>query len=122
MSLTNIVKINGTELPSVKKFVVGRNKLWSNADRNMKGDLRATFVGIFPKLKISFAPMSDDDLSTIDTLLDLSFFTVVWWDTRSQSFKSGQYYASDYDNSLLNKTKELWDGFDVDLVPVSKLS
>ena len=46
----NLVKINGTIIPHIQQYKIGRAKLWKDADRNMAGDVRATLIGIFPKI------------------------------------------------------------------------
>lgn len=122
MAITYLIKINNTSLPKLKAYKIGRNKLFSEAGRNMAGTLRATFTGIFPKISLEFAPLTATEMATLDGLLDNPFFTVSWWDARTQAIKSGEYYASDYDNSILDVERELYQGFTVNLVPVAKMS
>lgn len=120
MSIDYLVEIDDTPLPQLKKFKVGRNKLWANADRNMAGELRSTFVGIFPKLTLEFAPMSDADLRTLIGLLDQPSFTVTWYDEYTQTDATGTYYASDYEYSIFNQYWGLYEGFTCSLVPFTK--
>jgi len=122
MKLNYIVKINGTELTHLKKFNVNRTKLWTEANRNMEGDLRATLIGIYPKLELGFAPMDADTCKAIIALLDLAFFSVDWWDAASKTFQTAQYYAGDYTLPLFSSETQLYDGFEVSLIPVSKFT
>ena len=122
MAITYTIKINSTALPKLKKYKVGRNKLFTDSGRNMAGELRASFVGIFPKIMLEFAPTTASEMATIADLLDNPFFTVSWWDAESQSLKSGSYYASDFEVGLLDLSRELYEGFSVNLVPVAKMS
>ena len=48
-----LLQINGQTVPNIKSYKVGNNKLWADADRNMDGDVRATFIGVFPKIPFS---------------------------------------------------------------------
>jgi hypothetical protein len=122
MSITTLLKINGTTVPNVKEYKPLRAKLWGNAERTMSGELQADFVGVFPKIQVTFAPMGASDLATIIGMLDEPFFTLTWHDAKTGSLKSAQYYASDYDTPLLDKDKELYNDFSVSLVPVKKYS
>ena len=115
-----LVKINNTTIPNLVEFKVGRNKLWKNADRNMNGDVRATLIGIFPKLSLKIGICTENQISTLTELLDQSFFTVTYFDVREQETVTASYYASDYEIDILNKQKGLYKPFDVNLIPVSK--
>jgi hypothetical protein len=122
MAIDTLLKINGVKVPNVSEYKVLRAKLWSNAERTMAGEIQADFIGIFPKIQVSFAPMKATDLKTIIGMLDTPFFTLTWYDANTQSVKSAQYYAGDYETPLLDKGKELYNGFDVSLIPVKKYS
>lgn len=116
----DLVQINGTTVPHVKKYKIGRAKLWKNADRNMSGDVRATLIGIYPKIKMKIGILTEEEMSDLTALLDQDFFTVTWFDVRIRDTISTQYYASDYDVDLLSKSRGLYEPFEVSLVPVSK--
>lgn len=119
MAITYLAKINGVDVPKIRKFKVARNKLWDDAGRNMAGTLRATYIALFPKITIEFAVLTASEMATVDGMLDTPFFTLSWWDAKTRAIKSGSYYASDYDNSLLDQERELYEGFSVNLVPVA---
>lgn len=116
----DLVKINGHVVPHIKKYKIGRAKLWKNADRNMSGDVRATLIGIFPKIQIKVGYLTQEAMAELTELLDQDYFTVEWFDVRVQAVVSTQYYASDYDTELSNKYKGLYEPLEVSLVPVSK--
>lgn len=118
----NLLKINNTVIPSLKSYKVGRNKLWKNADRNMNGDVRATLIGLFPKIELEIGITTQSQMATITQLLDQAYFTVEYFDVRTQTTTTAQYYASDYSIDLLNKSKGLYKAFTVNLIPVSKRS
>lgn len=116
----DLVKINGQTIPHIKKYKIGRAKLWKDADRNMSGDVRASLIGIFPKIQMTVGTLTQQQMSELTQLLDLDYFEVEWFDVRIQSTIKTKYYASDYDTDLLSKSKGLYQPFDVNLVPISK--
>ena len=116
----DLVQINGTTLPHLVTYKIGRAKLWKNADRNMNGDVRATLIGIFPKITMQVGYTTQAEMSQLTQLLDQDYFTVTWFDVRIQQTVSTQYYASDYDVELDSKQKGRYKPFNVNLVPVSK--
>lgn len=115
-----LIKINGTVIPAIVNYKVGRNKLWKDADRNMSGDVRATLVGIFPKIELNIGVTTQEEMSILTEILDQDYFEVEYFDVRVQDVTTANYYAGDYATEILNKHKGLYKPFTVSLVPVSK--
>lgn len=122
MAISYLVKIDNTSLPKLKAWKVGPNKLWTDAGRTMSGKLRATFVGIFPKIGLEFAHTTEDEMQVLAGLLDQSDFTVSWWDPATKSIKSGLYYAGDYEIPMFSVSRGLYAPFSVNLIPFDKKS
>lgn len=120
--ISTLITINSNPIPKLSEWEVERNKLWTDAGRNMAGDLRSTFIGVFPKIILNFTYMTADDLQAIVELLDQSSFTVEYFDVRTQTMKSGTFYASDYGTPIFDKTRELFKPFKVSLVAFNKYS
>ena len=118
----DLLKINNTTITKLTNYGVGRNKLWKDADRNMNGDVRATLIGIFPKLKLNFTYTTQSEMSTISALLDQDYFSVTYFDPRTNSTHTADYYAGDYEVELSNRYRGLYKPFSVNLIPVSKRS
>ena len=116
----DLVKIDGVTVPHIVSYKIGRAKLWKDSDRNMSGDVRATLIGIFPKIQMEVGYTTQEEMSALTELLDKDFFTVTWFDVRIQATVSTRYYASDYDVELDSKSKGRYKPFSVNLVPVSK--
>ena len=116
----DLVKIDGVTIPHIVSYKIGRAKLWKDSERNMSGDVRATLIGIFPKIQIEVGYTTQEEMSELTALLDKAFFTVTWFDVRIQKTISTKYYASDYDVELDSKSKGRYKPFSVSLVPVSK--
>jgi hypothetical protein len=78
----DLIKINGTVIPAIVNYKVGRNKLWKDADRNMAGDVRAVLIGIFPKIELNIGVTTQEQMGTLTELLDRDFFEVEYFDVR----------------------------------------
>lgn len=116
----DLIKINGNVIPAIVNYKVGRNKLWKDADRNMAGDVRATLIGIFPKIELNIGYITQEQMATLTQLLDLDYFEVEYFDVRVQGTTKAKYYAGDYTVEIQNKSQGLYKPFTVSLVPVSK--
>ena len=117
-----LLKINGTTINGLSGYKIGYNKLWKDADRNMNGEVRATLIGIFPKLELTFRDaLTENEVSQIINLLDQPYFSVTYFSPKTKSTVTANYYASDYAPELLDKARGLYKSFTVSLVPVSKL-
>lgn len=119
-NVKNLVKINGTVVPHIVSYKVSQAKLWKDSERNMSGEIRATLIGIFPKIQLQIGYTTQQEMNGLVSLFDKAFFTVEWFDVAKQEMVSGKYYASDYDVELDSKSKKRYKPFSVNLVPVSK--
>lgn len=120
MAIAYLVKINDTAIPKVKEFTVTREALWTNAGRNMAGELKATLVGYFPKITLGFSMLTLDEMNDLIALLEQPSFTLSWYDERTQTNKSALYYAGAYNYSLYSIERGLYKDFTVNLIPYKK--
>lgn len=118
--VTHLIKINGVIIPHIVSYKIGHSKLWKDSDRNMSGDVRATLIGIFPKIQLEIGYTTQTEMNGLTAVFDKDFFTVEWFDVATQGMVSAKYYASDYDVELDSKYKGRYKPFSVNLVPVSK--
>ena len=44
----DLLKINGQKVIGLKAYRIGSNLLWKDAERNMNGDVRASYLGEYP--------------------------------------------------------------------------
>lgn len=114
--MTYLIKINSTEIYNIKRYSVSLPKLNTDAGRNMKGNLKTTFLGIFPKIQVEFKPLSEAQVAEIGALLNNPSFTLQWWNPVTQTYKTGTFYSGDTDFSLLMKEKGIYDSFKVSLI------
>ena len=115
-----LLKIDGKTIPFIKSFKVGRNKLWKDADRNMSGDVRATLIGIFPKIQLEIGYTTQEILAELTEIFDKDYFEVEWFDVRIQAIAKAKYYANDYEVEMYSKPRGIYSPFSVNLIPVSK--
>lgn len=121
ISAGNLITINGTVIPGLKEYKVSYNKLWRDADRNMNGEVRATLIGIFPKIELVFRDaLTENQVNQIISLLDQSYFSVTYYDPKTKNNVTAQYYAGDYTVEILERGRKLFKTFSVPLVPVSR--
>lgn len=119
---TNLIKINALELREMVKYEVNYSKLWKDADRNMNGDVAATFIGVFPNIDAETTPLTQSQVQTLCAALDQPYFSATFWDPASNSLRTAQYYASDYKITLMNRITGMYAGVTFSIVPVSKRS
>lgn len=104
----------------LSKYDVQYAKLWADSDRNMNGDIRASLIGIFPKLICEMAPKERSTVSALAALLNQAYFNVKYYDIQTNSVKTARYYAGDFDTTLLMRQGGIIDKVPFSLVPVSR--
>lgn len=104
----------------LSKYDLQYAKLWADADRNMNGDVRASLIGIFPKLICEVSPKTLSTIQTLAALLNQAYFHVKYFDIQTNTVKTASYYASDFDTTLLQRQGSMIDKVSFSLVPVSR--
>lgn len=117
-----LIVIGSLSLTEMVKYEMNYSKLWKDADRNMNGDVTASFIGVFPNIEAETTPLTEAQVQTLCTALDQSYFSMTFWDPASGSQKTANYYASDYKISLLNRITGMYGTVEFTVVPVSKRS
>lgn len=117
-----LLKINGTTVPGIASYKVGYNHLWKDADRNMSGSVRASLIGIFPKIEAETREvLSRSEIQAIYNALEAQpYFTVQFWDPASDSVKTANYYTADWAVEIESKNRGLYKGTKITLVPVDR--
>lgn len=115
-----LIKIGSLTLTELVKYEVNYSKLWKDADRNMNGDVSASFIGIFPNIDAETTPLTRTQVVTLCSALDQPYFSMTFWDPSSNSQKTRQYYASDYKITLLSRVSGMYGSVEFSVIPVSK--
>lgn len=80
----------------------GRNKLWGkDTGRNLKGKTTGTLLGIVVKLKLSFAPTTQEELELLAPILDNEYQITKYYDPREKGYLEIETYTGDW--ATLNK-------------------
>ena len=115
----DLISIDGYSLAGMLKpetgASLGKNKLWKDAERNMNGDLRASLIGIFPKIMLEFRDaLTVEQVSALEAKLDKEYYDP------KRGYVTKQFYASDYELPVLDKSRGLYASFTVSLVATTK--
>lgn len=115
-----LIIVGGMTLTEMVKYEVNYSKLWKDADRNMNGDVSATFIGIFPNIDAETPPLSQDEVEVLCAALDQPYFTATFWDPATGTQKTAGYYASDYKITLQSRSRGHYGNVSFSIVPISK--
>lgn len=117
-----LIQIGGLTLTELVKYEMNYSKLWKDADRNMNGDVTATFIGVFPNIDAETTPLTQAQVQTLCSALDQAYFSLTFWDPSSGSQKTANYYASDYKITLLSRVTGMYGSVSFSVIPISKRS
>lgn len=87
----------------VSEVEFGYNKLWGDdSGRNLAGTQSGTFIGVFPKLKLSFIPTTQQELETLVPILDSPTQNVTYYDPYLKKMNTISTYTGDWATSNKN--------------------
>lgn len=72
-------------------------KLWGeDSGRNLKGDQTGTFLGVYPKLKLTFRELTQNELELIAPILDAPTQNVTYYDPYKKAMTTMSTYTGDW--------------------------
>lgn len=75
----------------------GYNKLWSSdSGRNLAGTQSGTLIGVFPKLKLNFIKLTQQELELIAPILDKATQNVTYYDPVLKKITTMSTYTGDW--------------------------
>ena len=100
----NSLTINNTNIGNyLVEVEYGYNKLWSNdSGRNLAGDQTGTLIGIYPKLKLTFAPLTQAELELLAPILDSSTQSTTYYDPVKKAMTTMSTYTGDWSTTNRN--------------------
>lgn len=103
----NSITINGVSMGQyLLQAQFEYNKLWGDdTQRNLKGKMTGTLVGIFPKLVLTFRKLKEEELAIIAPLLNSASQTVTYYDPELQQATTIETYSGDWSNISKDFTK-----------------
>lgn len=121
-TLTYLCKVGGTDFtPYLKSFEVSYEELWSDGERNMAGNLRATHIGTVPKLFLQFRQMTKAEMSTVMGKLNAKTFEVYWWEEETDTYKNAQFYRGELKIGIRDLDTEMYKELSANLIAFNKL-
>ena len=117
-----LLKVNNTTVPGIKTYRVEYNHLWKDAERNMSGSVRASLIGLFPKIICETREAIDrTEVQAIFTAVESNpYFSVTFWDPATDTTKTADYYVGDWSVELESKNRGLYKQTKITLVPVDR--
>ena len=117
-----LLKVNNTTVPGIKTYRVEYNHLWKDAERNMSGSVRASLIGLFPKIICETREAIDrTEVQAIFTAVESNpYFSVTFWDPATDTTKTADYYVADWAVELESKNRGLYKQTKITLVPVDR--
>jgi hypothetical protein len=103
----------------------GFNKVWADdTGRNLAGKMSGTLIGIFPKIIVSFAPLTKTQIETITPILDAPQQTLKYYDPTKQQYVEMATYTGDYEitNKDIIDSNSKSETFEISFISISKRS
>ena len=98
----------------------GRNKLWaSDTGRNLKGKTTGTFLGIVPKLKLSFHELTQAELELLTPVLDAPWQTTKYYDPKQKGYLEIETYTGDWatlNRNTFSNVARANEAFDISVI------
>ena len=86
----------------VTEIEYGYNKAWgSDSGRNLKFKMSGTFLGVVPKFKLNFIPLTKEELELLAPILDSAFQNTTYYDPVLKRMNTIETYTGDW--ATLNK-------------------
>lgn len=115
-----LLTIEGVAIPELISYSVTEAKLWRDSDRNMNGELRATLIGVFPKIELNIGHTNRTRAKEIAEVLDRSYFGVTYFDPSLNTTRTASFYAGDYSIEFESKQRGIMKPVKVNLIPVAR--
>ena len=115
-----LLKIGSTDITKICDYTVEYGKLWKDAERNMNGSVRASLIGVFPKIKVKTTVQEISNVITLGNLLNQDFFQITYFDILDNAVRTANYYASDFSTTLRRRKDSLINEIEFSLVPVDR--
>lgn len=96
-----MIIVNGVAIPTPSTYQVGIQDL-SKAERNANGTMIIERIATKRKLEMSWAYLSQSDLSNLLQAVSGVFFTVRYPDPQDGTLKTGTFYAGDRSSGMID--------------------
>lgn len=116
--MTNILRINGADIPAPIKLQVLVSDQDLNSDTDANAELHRNRVAVKRKIACEWGPLTWTEISTILTSIRDVFFYVTYPDPQTGKFETKRMYVSDRTAPILVVTDGniTWEGLTADFV------
>lgn len=121
----NSLKVNNISIGQyITNVEYQYNKLWgSDAGRNLAGTQSGTFLGVYPKIVVTFRKLTKAELEYLTPILDSPYQTVTYYDPLKKANISMSTYTGDYsvaNNNIIGQNNHKNEGFQISFISVSR--
>lgn len=107
--------------PYLTQSEFGYNKLWSSdSGRNLAGTHKGTLVGIFPKLVLTYRPLTKDEVHFLAPIFDSARQTTQYYDDNKGSMVTMTTYTGDW--KAVSKKINKCEPFSISFISTQKRS
>lgn len=122
MAISYLIKIGSTDITEyLKSYEVSYEEMWSEANRNMRGILKANYVATTPKIFLQFRQMTKEEMSTVMTLFSGHSFNVTWYDENTDTYKVDKFYRGEMKIGIRDLHSEMYKELSVNLISFGTL-
>lgn len=95
----NSLIINGIYMAQyLTQIEYGWNKMWGpDTGRNMKAKMTGTYLGVVPKIKLTFRKLTQAEIETIAPILDTAWQTTTYYDPVKRQNLTIETYTGDWE-------------------------
>ena len=102
----------------------GYNKLWGeDSGRNLNGDQTGTFLGVFPKLRLTFRELTQAELEILVPILDTATQNVTYYDPYKKALTTMTTYTGDWattNKNIFTNVANANESFQISFIARSK--
>ena len=114
---------------SVGKYLVEAKFMYAklfgdDTGRSLSGEFQGTLIGIFPKLTLQFAPLTQTDIELLAPVFDSATQSVTYYDPNKKQSVSMTTYSTDWEliyKGLVNDGMKS-EGFTISFISTTKRS
>ena len=102
----------------------GYNKLWGeDSGRNLNGDQTGSFLGVFPKLRLTFRELTQAELEILVPILDTATQNVTYYDPYKKALTTMTTYTGDWattNKNIFTNVANANESFQISFIARSK--
>ncbi|WP_430599368.1 DUF6711 family protein [Enterococcus sp. DIV0179] len=116
--MSGYLQVNGTNVKTPKKFVVGIQAIDGESGRNANGDMIRDYITTKRKLDLEWPPLTDSEISTLLKSVMSPFFQVTYPDPMEGKIITKTFYVGDRNSPTYSWNDKLpkWEGLSMNFI------